>query len=59
MSGTIITDVFCYNPTAPVGKRFTVFAWTPNRRYYHSVAALLPDGRTFVSGIVSSLLSNI
>ncbi|EPZ32737.1 DUF1929-domain-containing protein [Rozella allomycis CSF55] len=43
-------DVFCYDPYAPAGKKFTVFATTPINRLYHSTAILLPDGRTTLSG---------
>lgn len=43
-------DVFCYDPSAPSGHRFTIFAATENQQYYHSVAALLPDGRTIKAG---------
>lgn len=43
-------DVFCYDPKAPAGKRFKVFAFSPYRRYYHSTAALLPNGNSIVMG---------
>lgn len=43
-------DVFCDDPLAPSGQRFTIFAASENQLYYHSVAALLPDGRTIKAG---------
>lgn len=39
-------DVFCYDPQAPSGQRFTVFAANEFQHFYHSVAGLLSDGRT-------------
>ena len=44
------TDVFCFDPYAPAGQRFQIFASSPYQRLYHSSALLLPDGRTMVSG---------
>ncbi|PVH95878.1 copper radical oxidase [Periconia macrospinosa] len=39
-----------YNPTKPLGSRFTVMANTTVARLYHSEALLLDDGRVLVSG---------
>ena len=43
-------DVFSYDPDAPVGQKFSVFAATPNQRFYHSNVMLIPDGRVLVMG---------
>ena len=43
-------DVIMYDPYAPVGQKFKVFAASPIQRLYHSTAVLLPDGRTLVAG---------
>ncbi|KAF2397491.1 hypothetical protein EJ06DRAFT_498597, partial [Trichodelitschia bisporula] len=39
-----------YNPTAPLGSRFSVGAPSTIPRMYHSVALLLADGRVLVAG---------
>ena len=39
-----------YDPTKPVGQRFSILANTIVARLYHSEATLLPDGRVLVSG---------
>ena len=39
-----------YDPSQPVGSRFSIMANTPVARLYHSEAILLPDGRVLVSG---------
>lgn len=39
-----------YNPTKPLGSRFTVMANTSVARLYHSEAILLDDARVLVSG---------
>lgn len=44
------SDCFCYDPEAPQGKRFSLFAASPIQRFYHSAAMLLPDGRTLITG---------
>lgn len=46
----IVTDVFDYNPDAPAGQKIKVLAASPNQRFYHSVAMLIPDGRIIVCG---------
>ena len=43
-------DIFCYDPEAPPGKKFTVFANTDIQRFYHSTTLLLPDARTIILG---------
>jgi hypothetical protein len=45
-----VTDVFCFNPEAPLGERWNVYASTPTRRHYHSAATMLPSGRTAILG---------
>ena len=44
------SDIFCYDPEAPPGKKFTVFANTDIQRFYHSSTLLLPDARTIILG---------
>ena len=44
------TDIFCYNPEAAPGERFTVLANSDIRRFYHSTTLLIPDGRTLILG---------
>ncbi|KAJ3775846.1 hypothetical protein FB446DRAFT_723514 [Lentinula raphanica] len=39
-----------YDPTQPVGQRFSILNTTIVARLYHSEATLLPDGRILVSG---------
>ncbi|KAF8623873.1 hypothetical protein AX17_007275 [Amanita inopinata Kibby_2008] len=39
-----------YDPTMPVGQRFSILGNTIVARLYHSEATLLPDGRVLVSG---------
>lgn len=39
-----------YDPSKPVGQRFSIMASTPVARLYHSEALLLQDGRILVSG---------
>ena len=39
-----------YDPSLPVGSRFSIMANTPVARLYHSEAILLQDGRVLVSG---------
>jgi len=39
-----------YDPTQPVGSRFSILGNTIVARMYHSEAVLLPDGRVLVSG---------
>lgn len=39
-----------YNPSAPVGQRFSILNNTIVARMYHSEATLLPDGRVLISG---------
>jgi hypothetical protein len=39
-----------YDPTQPVGSRFTILNQSIVARMYHSEATLLPDGRVLVSG---------
>eukprot|EP01035_Chromulina_nebulosa_P058257 gene58257-79779_t len=43
-------DVFCYDPEAAPGSKFTVLAKTNIRRMYHSTTLLLPDARTLIMG---------
>ena len=43
-------DVFCYDPEAAPGRKFTVFAKTNIRRMYHSTTLLLPYARTLIMG---------
>ena len=49
MFGTA-SEVFCYDPAKPYGQRWEVFAKTPNRRFYHSAAVLVPDGTSIIMG---------
>jgi len=39
-----------YDPTQPIGSRFSILGNTTIARMYHSEATLLPDGRVLVSG---------
>ena len=39
-----------YDPSQPVGSRFSILANTTIARLYHSEATLIPDGRVLVSG---------
>ena len=39
-----------YDPTQPVGSRFSILGNTTIARMYHSEATLLPDGRVLISG---------
>ncbi len=39
-----------YDPSLPVGSRFSILANTTIPRMYHSEATLLPDGRVLISG---------
>jgi len=39
-----------YDPTQPIGSRFSILNNTIVARMYHSEAILLPDGRILVSG---------
>jgi hypothetical protein len=39
-----------YDPTQPIGSRFSILGNTIVARMYHSEAVLLPDGRVLVSG---------
>jgi len=39
-----------YDPTQPIGSRFSILGSTIVARMYHSEAVLLPDGRVLVSG---------
>jgi hypothetical protein len=39
-----------YDPSQPVGQRFSILASTTIPRLYHSEAVLLPDGRVLISG---------
>ncbi|KAF8130538.1 copper radical oxidase [Boletus edulis] len=43
-------NALLYNPSMPVGQRFSILASSPLARLYHSEATLLPDGRVLVSG---------
>jgi len=43
-------NALLYDPSQPVGSRFSILANTTIARMYHSEAALLPDGRVLVSG---------
>ena len=43
-------DAILYDPSQPVGSRFSIMASTPVARLYHSEAVLLQDGRVLVSG---------
>jgi hypothetical protein len=43
-------DVFVYDPDAPEGERYSVLERSPFQRFYHSTAALVPDGRVLVMG---------
>jgi hypothetical protein len=43
-------DAFLYDPDAPVGNKTKLLAKSQYQRLYHSVALLLPDGRTLVAG---------
>ncbi len=39
-----------YDPSRPVGSRFSILGNTTIARLYHSEATLLPDGRVLISG---------
>ena len=39
-----------YDPSLPIGSRFSIFNSTTIARMYHSEATLLPDGRVIISG---------
>ena len=39
-----------YDPTQPLGQRFSILNTTIVARMYHSEAVLLPDGRVLVTG---------
>lgn len=43
-------EALLYDPTLPVGQRFSQLNSTTIARMYHSEATLLPDGRILVSG---------
>ncbi|KAF4622575.1 hypothetical protein D9613_009394 [Agrocybe pediades] len=43
-------NALLYDPTQPVGSRFSILNNTIVARMYHSEAILLPDGRVLVSG---------
>jgi len=43
-------DVFCYDPEAAPGRKFSVLAKSNIRRMYHSSTVLLPDARTLIMG---------
>ena len=43
-------NALLYDPSQPVGSRFSILANTTIARMYHSEATLLPDGRVLVSG---------
>jgi hypothetical protein len=43
-------DIFCYDPEAAPGKKFSVLAKSNIRRMYHSTSVLLPDARTLIMG---------
>ncbi len=43
-------NALLYDPTQPVGSRFSILGNTTIARMYHSEATLLPDGRVLVSG---------
>ena len=43
-------NAILYDPTKPVGQRFSILGNTIVARLYHSEATLLPDGRVLVSG---------
>ena len=43
-------NAILYDPTQPVGSRFSILNNTIVPRMYHSEATLLPDGRVLVSG---------
>ena len=39
-----------FDPTQPIGQRFSILNNTIVARMYHSEATLLPDGRVLISG---------
>eukprot|EP00879_Flechtneria_rotunda_P011822 GHRR01012349.1.p1 GENE.GHRR01012349.1~~GHRR01012349.1.p1 ORF type:complete len:390 (+),score=85.85 GHRR01012349.1:976-2145(+) len=43
-------DAWLYDPKAAAGSRFTVLAAASLKRYYHSIALLLPDASILVAG---------
>ena len=43
-------EVLIYDPTAPLGSRFSVGPSTTIARMYHSVALLLLDGKIMIAG---------
>ena len=43
-------NAILYDPSKPVGQRFSILGNTIVARLYHSEATLLPDGRVLVSG---------
>jgi hypothetical protein len=47
-------DIFCYDPEAAPGEKFSVFASTPIQRFDQSTALLIPDGRTLLMGNIQA-----
>jgi len=43
-------NALLYDPSLPVGSRFSILASSTIARMYHSEATLLPDGRVLISG---------
>ncbi|KAG9312683.1 copper radical oxidase [Chiua virens] len=43
-------NAILYDPSKPVGQRFSILSNTIVARMYHSEATLLPDGRVLISG---------
>lgn len=43
-------NALLYDPSLPIGSRFSILASSTIARMYHSEATLLPDGRVLISG---------
>jgi hypothetical protein len=54
-----ILSAVLYNPSLPVGNRFSILASTTIERMYHSEAILALDGRVIISGSTPNQDSNV
>ena len=50
LAGDPNLSALLYDPSQPVGSRFSILGNTTIARLYHSEATLLPDGRVLISG---------
>ncbi|KAJ3284169.1 hypothetical protein HK104_010070 [Borealophlyctis nickersoniae] len=58
-SSSPVRTALLYNPSKPVGQRFTTLATSTLARLYHSEAILVPDGRVVVLGSTPNYDGNI